>query len=399
MTTSSALKDLKVLEYGDMVPGAYCARLLADAGADVVKVEPPWGDSARQQGPYPGGVEDPDWSGLFLYLNANKRGITLDLAQEEQLKDFKRLASQADVLVLDQKAATIDSLGLRREHLKGLNPGLIVTAITPFGLTGPHRDYLGDDLISVSSGGLAFATPGVPDTIHDPEKEPPLRANAYVGDFLAGVQASAATMVAVLFRSINGEGCEVDLSRQEAVAMVLPFELAHGSHNATKKREPYIFGAMPNAYLPCRDGYVVIMAILDRHWRGLMQLTGNADWADLEIFHSAQERARNWDALEPLILEWTMKHTGAEITELAQSRGIPCFPAFTVGEMVRSEHVVEREFMWNMKAPDGQGFQLPGYPVRMAGTPWQLRRPAPKLGEHNGQFQARSSGQWPAPGA
>jgi crotonobetainyl-CoA:carnitine CoA-transferase CaiB-like acyl-CoA transferase len=379
----SALTNLKILDYGDMVPGAYCARLLADAGADVVKVEPPTGDSARQNGPFPGDVKDPNWSGLYLYLNANKRGITLDLATRKDMAVFKELAAKADVLVLDNTAAEIDNLGLRRHDLQALNPSLIVTAITPFGLTGPKRDHTGDDLIAVSAGGMAHATPGIPDMIHDPEKEPPLRANTYVGDILAGVQGAVATMVAVLSRSLNGQGSEVDVSRQEAVSMVLPFELAHASHHEAKRREPTIFGAMPNAYLPCKDGYVVIMAVMDAHWRALMDLTGNPDWGEIEIFANAQERARNWDALEPLLMEWTMNLSGAEITRLAQAQGIPCFPAYTVGDMVDSEHVKAREFMWQMEGPQGQQFQLPGYPVRMAATPWRLRRPAPKLGEHN----------------
>ena len=113
-----------------------------------------------------------------------------------------------------------------------------------------------------------------------------------------------------------------------------------------------------------------------------MDLADNPDWAELEVFSSGVERARNWDALEPLLLEWTMAHTGAEIAELAQDRGIPCFPAYTVGQMVDSAHVIERRFMRDVEAPGGEKFKLPGYPVRMERTPWQLFKSAPKLGEH-----------------
>jgi crotonobetainyl-CoA:carnitine CoA-transferase CaiB-like acyl-CoA transferase len=121
-----------------------------------------------------------------------------------------------------------------------------------------------------------------------------------------------------------------------------------------------------------------------------MELTGNRTWGQMEMFANAQERARNWDALEPLVLEWTMNHTGAEIAELAQGQGVPCFPAYSVGEMVNSEHVAARDFMWDLEGPGGQKFQLPGYPVRMEATPWRLRRPAPRLGEHNAQV----IGEW-----
>ncbi|MCH7554002.1 MAG: CoA transferase, partial [Chloroflexi bacterium] len=316
------------------------ARLLADAGADVVKVEPPGGDSARKVGPFPGGVDDPDWSGLFLYLNANKRGISLDFSEKDQLEDFKRLAAQVDVLVLDRRAVEIDALGLRREDLKGANQGLIVTAITPFGLTGPHRDYLGDDLIFVSAGGLAYATPGVPDTIHDPEQEPPLRANAYVGDFLAGVQAAAATMAAVLCRSITGEGCEVDLSRQEAVAMVLPFELAHASHHEAKKREPTIFGAMPNAYLPCKDGYVFIFASEPHMWEGLVKAMGEPEWAKAEIFKGHyRERTRYGPEIYAMMQEWLDVTGKEEIFQACQENRVPSTAVYNMAEVLRNTHL------------------------------------------------------------
>ena len=395
MLKEGALSGLKVVELTDQVSGqvagSFCARLLGDAGADVVKVEPPHGDRYRRNGPYPGGVPDPEWSGLFLYLNSNKRGVSLDIESAGGWAAFLDLAAASDFLVLGQNSAEIERLGLRRERFSDANPGLIVTAITPFGLTGPNSAYLGDDLIAISAGGMAFATPGVPDRVGDPDLEPPLRSNTHMAGYLAGVQGAMASIAALLSRALGqGAGCEIDLSMQEAVAAVMPFELAHASYHKAKGRQPGVFGLMPNAYLPCRDGYVVVMAVMEAHWRNLMDLAGNPDWADLEVFSSGVERARNWDALEPLLLEWTMAHTGAEIAQLAQDRGIPCFPAYTVGQMVDSAHVTERGFMLDMKGPGGEKFKLPGYPVRLERTPWQLFRPAPKLGEHTSEVL----GEW-----
>ena len=385
MPGSTTLSDLRVMEYGDLVSGPYCARLLGDAGADVVKVEPPAGDQSRRRGPFPDGVVDPEWSGLYLYVNANKRGITLDLEEQRDMGTFHDLLRHVDVLVLNHTPAHLERLGLRRYQLRELNPGLIVTTITPFGLWGPYRDFSGDDLIAVSAGGLAHATPGIPDMVHDPNQETPLRANAYVGEFLAGIQGAIASMAAIMTREQTGEGAEVDVSQQEAVAMVIPYELAHASYLEPKRREPMIFGAMPNAYLPCKDGYVVVVAIMEPHWKALTELIGNPELAQIKIFSDAAERARNWDALEPMLLEWTMRHTGAEIAQLAQSKGIPCFPAYTVGQMVDSEHVAARRFLWTLEEPKGRKFKLPGYPVHMDSTPWCLRRPAPKLGEHTAE--------------
>lgn len=390
MLEKGALSGLKVLELTDQVAGSFCARLLGDAGADVVKVEPPEGDRYRRNGPYPGGIPDPDWSGLFLYLNSNKRAVSLDIGSTGGRAAFLDLAAASDFLVLGQNSTEIERLGLRREQLSYNNRGLIVIAITPFGLRGPNSSYLGDELIAISAGGMAYATPGIPDGVQDPASEPPLRSNTHMAGYLAGVQGAMAGVAALLSRTIQGAGCEIDLSVQEAVAAVMPFELAHASYHEAKGRKPGVFGLMPNAYLPCKDGYVVVMAVMETHWRNLMDLAGNPDWAGLEVFSSGVERARNWDALEPLLLGWTMDHTGAEIAQLAQDRGIPCFPAYTVGQMVDSAHVTERGFMVDMEGPGGQKFKLPGYPVRLERTPWRLFRPAPKLGEHTSEVL----GEW-----
>ena len=384
-TPPSALVGVRVVEYTEMASASFCARLLGDAGAEVVKVETPEGDRYRRHGPFPDGQPDPDWSGMFLYLNANKRGAGLDLRNRRQREVFNELVGKADILVVGGQSADIESEGLRREALGELNPGLIVCAITPFGLSGPNSGYVGDELTAVASGGLSFATPGVPDGVNDPENEPPLSANTPLAELMTGVLGSAACVAALLARQFSGQGCEIDLSLQEGVAAVMPYELAHAAYHEPKKREAIGFALMPNVYLPCKDGYVVIMAVLEGHWRNLMEAAGNPDWAELEVFGNALERGRNWDALEPLLLEWTMSHTGEEVARLAQERGVPCFPAYSVGQMVESPHVTERGFLQELTSPGGRSFKLPGYPIHMAATPWRSFRPAPKLGEHTAE--------------
>ena len=292
---------------------------------------------------------------------------------------------KADILIAGGQSAEVERQGLRRETLQHLNPGLIVAAITPFGLSGPNSGYVGDDLTAVASGGLSFATPGVPDGVQDPAKEPPLTANTPLAELMTGVLGAAGCVAALLARQFSGQGCEIDLSLQEGVAAVMPYELAHAAYHEPKKRELLGFALMPNVYMPCKDGYVVIMAVLEGHWRNLMEAAGNPDWGDLEVFATAQERGRNWDALEPLLLEWTMSHTGEEIARLAQERGVPCFPAYTVGQMMESPHVVERGFLQELTSPGGRSFKLPGHPIRMAATPWRYFRPAPRLGQHTAE--------------
>ena len=382
------------MEYSETASASFCARLLGDAGADVVKVEPPEGDQYRRHGPFPDGEPDPDWSGMFLYLNANKRGVGLDFKNPPQREAFDELVSKADILVVGGQSADIEGLGLRRETFQQLNPGLIVCAITPFGLSGPNSRYLGDELTAVAAGGLSFATPGVPDGVADPAREPPLTANTPLAELMTGVLGSAACVAALLSRQFNRLGCEIDLSLQEGVAAVMPYEHAHAAYHEPKKRELLGFALMPNVYMPCRDGYVVIMAVLDGHWRSLMEAAGNPDWGDLEVFANAQERGRNWDALEPLLLEWTMSHTGEEIARMAQERGVPCFPAYSVGQMMESAHVAERDFLQEHTSPGGQTFKLPGHPIRMGATPWRSFRPAPRLGQHTGEVLGEWLG-WP----
>ena len=378
----AALTGVRVVEYTEMASASFCARLLGDAGADVVKVETPEGDRYRRHGPFPDDQPDPDWSGMFLYLNANKRGVGLDLQSPPQKAAFDDLVAKADILVVGGQSAEIARQGLRRETLQHLNPGLIVAAITPFGLSGPNSAYVGDELTAVASGGLSFGTPGIPDGVEDPAKEPPLSANTPLGELMTGVLGAAACVAALLARQFSGLGCEIDLSLQEGVAAVMPYELAHAAYHEPKKREPPGFGLMPNVYMPCKDGYVVIMAVLDGHWRSLMEAAGSPDWAESEVFATGQQRAQNWDALEPFMLEWTMSHTGEEIARLAQERGVPCFPAYTVGQMMDSPHVAERAFLQEFTSPGGRSFQLPGHPIRMSATPWRSFRPAPRLGQH-----------------
>ncbi|MBM4406069.1 MAG: CoA transferase [Chloroflexi bacterium] len=362
---TAPLSGLRVVEIADFVAGPYACRLLADAGADVIKIEPPTGDSSRSRGPFPGRTPGPNSSILFHYLNRGKRGLILDCSERQNRPRILELLNDADVLLLDAPASTIDRLNLRYAELASVNPRLIVSILTPFGLTGSKRTYLGDDLITVSAGGLAFASPGLPDMPRDPYEEPPLRANTHIGEYTAGIQAATAVFAGLARRDITGQGCELDISKQEAVAAIMTWEIAHASHLTPKRRNPEVFGSQPNAYLPCKDGYVVVAAFLDHHWRSLVRVMGRPDWGASEVFATSADRARNWDALEPLLLEWTTAHTGEEIAKLAQVHGVPCFPAYGIGQMVDSPQTRSRGFIRKDRLTDGSRVLLPGNPIRV----------------------------------
>ena len=377
------LSGIRVVEYGDFISGPYCARLLADAGAEVIKVETPQGDEARRRGPFPEDKPDPNKSGLFMYLNLNKRGTVLDLSQPQDMETLLELLKRADILVENHSPESMKKLGLDYSSLHALFPGLIITSISPFGQTGPYRDYKGDDLIALNMGGLAYATPGLPDHIEAPTEEPPLRPATYLSDFAAGVVASSATFLALFSRGRDGLGRHVDVSQQEVIASMLVWDTTHYSYLGTPKpRYPTVqAGLAPNTYLPCKDGYVAIVTFSDDHWRKLAEIMGVQDLAKNELFEESPSRAQYWDALEPIILEWTMAHTGEEILELTQSKGLPCFPAYQVSQTVDSDHVKKRGSLTEVEA-EGVSWEMPTLPFRYSEMPSYPITPAPSLGEH-----------------
>ncbi|MCH8064014.1 MAG: CoA transferase, partial [Chloroflexi bacterium] len=211
-----ALSDVTVVEYSRGAMGATCAKAMADLGATVVKVEPPDGDPLRLAGPFPDDEPHPDKSGLFLYLNANKKGVTLDLESNSGRATLRRLIAAADVFVTDLQPRDASELLLDYDSLKRINQGLVATYVTHFGHTGPYKDYQGTDLISWHMGGLGYETPAF--YVTDAEKEYPLRGGTNQAEYLAGWTAAAATMAGLAYRETYGVGQMVDVSAMEAVA-------------------------------------------------------------------------------------------------------------------------------------------------------------------------------------
>src|SRR5581483_4571005 len=211
---AGALQRLKVVEVGDLVSAPYAAKLMADLGAEVVKVErPKTGDAARRRGPFPGGAPHPDKSGLFLYLNANKYGVTLDLAQPQGFELLEDLSAGADVLIHNLPPAEMDRIGLSFERLARRNPRLVMTSIAPFGLSGPHRNWRAEELTVWSSGGVCVLNGAGP---NHPEL-PPLKTFGSQAGFQAAAHAAVAAMGAVFAQLRSGKGQHVEVSGQEAL--------------------------------------------------------------------------------------------------------------------------------------------------------------------------------------
>jgi len=378
-----ALAGFRVVEYGDMVSASYAAKLIADMGAEVIKVEHPvGGDSARQRGPYPGRIPHPEKSGLFLYLNTNKRGVTLNLETPRGQDAFQRLVAQADLLIHNVHPTRMAALGLDYERLASKNKELVMTSITPFGLTGPHKDYQAYDLNSWSAGGLTYLNGGGPGT----EDLPPLKVFGQQSGFQAGVHAAVASLGALFARLRDGVGQHVDFSTQECLMAISEFA---GIMPAYIKQVVVRFtgnkAIRPLDIMECKDGWIYVCCVEEHQWKGFVDIMGNPEWADESLFATRLDRAENWDALELFMAPWVKEQTVEELYHKAQARRIPFAPVSTMGDLLNSEHLKARGFFAEIAHPVAGKFPYPSSPYQFSATPWALRRPAPCLGQHNAE--------------
>jgi crotonobetainyl-CoA:carnitine CoA-transferase CaiB-like acyl-CoA transferase len=384
--SDAALSDLFVLEYAEGVAGPFCGKAFADLGADVVKVESPRGDRSRAVGPFPGDVPHRERSGQFLYNNANKRGITLDLERGSERQDFLDLAASADILIIDLPPLRLRDLDLDYAHLQVVNNQLIVTCISPFGQTGPYGDYRSTELTTFHIGGMGRETPY--NQVTNLAQEPPLKAGGYQASYLTGWTAATATMVALHHRAVYGSGQLVDIAEMEAVASMLRYTFASLSHdpNGVWPRQKIGFPWI----LPCKDGHVSFSPFhFDHWWAGFKDMMEHPAWAEAEMFSTMAGRLQYADALETLSIQWMMGHTKAELYAMALQRGLPCFPANSIPEVVHSRQFGVRNFFVTVAHPEAGAVTQPGPPYRLHGTPWRIARPAPCVGEHNAEVLAR----------
>ncbi len=379
-----ALSGLKVVEWSEFVSGPYCGKLLADLGAEVIKVEKPGcGDKARRHGPFPQDMPHPEKSGLFLYLNTNKLGVTLNVRNATGAEVFIKLVRWADVIVESNAPSELEELGFHWENLKSLNSRLVMTSITPFGQTGPYRDYRACDLNIFHASGLAFVNPS--DGVDDAEQQPPLKGPLHQSGFVAGITAALTTMSAVFASQMTGLGQHVDLSEQEALASIMRREFAvHTMEDMIWTRPK---GSMPGLATSdiyrCSDGLVYLSCGQDRMWAGWVEAMGNPEWAAGELFQDRTTRRENWDAVKSLIEEWTMERTRAEVAAAADVRRVPCRPLNTVDDLFNSELLSARDYFQEIDHKEAGKVTLPGAPYKISRTPWRVERPAPLLGEHN----------------
>ena len=371
------LDDLVVLDLSEGVAGPLCARLLADYGAKVVKIEPPGGGSSRSLHPFMGDDADPEKSLFHLLLNLNKRGITLDITKPEGAELFRKLARKADIIVESFTPGYLASLGLDYESLERENPGLIMTSITPFGQTGPYSQYKGNEIV-------AYATSGIMAISGESDREP-LQHGGFPALYEAGMNGFIGTNAALLCRDIDGLGQQVDVSIQEVVASSLivnqPYYSFAGGVQGRRQAEGTNFGQV----MPCKDGYFIAQPGGGATWDAIADFFERPELKE-HRFADLDERVHNGAEMDSIILAATENRTMAEMFKTAAEKyrmllGIVQTPE----DLANCPQLEARSFYEEVEHPVVGKIRVPFRLWNMSEGSAAYRTPAPLVGQHTAE--------------
>ena len=363
--------------------GVFCGKLLADYGADVIKVEPPSGDPTRQKPPFIGDQPGPERSVDFLYYNTNKKSVTLDLENPRGRELFMKLVASADVLVESFPVGYMKSLGLDFDSLKPGNPGLVMASITPFGQTGPWKDFQSSDLISLAASGFMQIT-GEPDG-------PPMRQGNEQSHFPGAQHAASAIMAALFYRDIqDGTGQHIDISMQEA--MITFYTDAHPTL-AWMQREENVtrVGAtstlvIPLGVYPSSDGWISAGIITPREWEALSQwmyeVTGNEETLNDNYKGGNQDRAPYNDLITAMVIDFTTRFTSEELFHQGQERNLVIIPVNSVSDLLSDPQLEASNFWFDLDHTEAGTLKYP-LGVFDSEDVSPITNPAPHLGQDN----------------
>ena len=362
--------------------GQPAGRSLADLGADVIKIEPPDGDSARSLAPFAGDTPHPERSLFFLHFNTNKRGIVLDLASPDDRQRFLRLVRTADVVLESYAPGHLASLGLDYATLEAERPGLVLTSITPFGHSGLYRDFQGPDLVCSALGGQAY--------FEGPHDGTPVAQPRYQAYQMAGLHAAYGTLLALWHRLRTGEGQQVDVSVHEVLA-AQQFIFAHyASHQGVRKRVGKLSWGNTYGFYPCADGWVFLSVVMLHQWMAF------AEWTQDPILMESSFEDHLVKAEAELvgdqIAAFTSTMTVEEFVTEATRRRVPAGPVNDMPAFVEHAHTKARGFMTEVEHPIVGRYRAPGAPAIYSGSPWRIRRSAPTLGQHTAEVLAELEG-------
>lgn len=375
MTKKGPLAGLLIIDLTAMVMGPYCTQIMADMGADVIKVEPPAGDNTRFISVAP----DTGLAGVFVNVNRGKRSITLDLRLEEDKNTLRAMIAKADVFIHSQRAKAIGKLGFSYPEVAAINPKIVYTNCYGYGRRGPDRDLTAyDDVIQAECGFVA---------VQQMLTGEPNYVGTIVADKVAGLTALYATSMALFYRERTGIGQEVEIGMFETMASFMLVEHANGAMFSPPLSEafyPRVVAPNRKPY-PTKDGYISVLVYNDKQWNAFIDAV-KPDWAGPH-FATLAQRVKQIDTIYHLVGNTLKERTTAEWLSLFRSLDIPSAPIRTPGELFDNEHLNAAGFFETIDTEYGP-VRFPGVPSWMSATPGQVTGFAPKLGEHTDEILA-----------
>jgi crotonobetainyl-CoA:carnitine CoA-transferase CaiB-like acyl-CoA transferase len=377
---AGALEGLKVVEIAEGISGPYAGKLIADLGAEVIKVERPrLGDGLRYVAPFYHDKPSADCGLLFNFFNTSKLGVTLDVESATGQKWLDRLLGNADVLLVGAMPAEVMDRRLDFEQWHERYRELVCTYVTPFGLEGPYRDWKGGELVAFHMSGLGLATPRHRLSV---EGQRPLKAGGNQALMIAGLSAATGTMHALFARQGSGRGSLVDVSEVEPLASFQFLQTARWTYAGDTGDRGYGEGSRR---FWCADGAVSMLLFTgqQRQWEAFRELIDNPTWLDEGSYQPPLSRIKEDDPFWARVNQWSARHTKEEVYRKAQALRVPLFPENDIASAVESGQVKSRGFMQAMPLATGDSVSAPAAPYTMYGTPTQIYGPAPTLGRDN----------------
>jgi CoA:oxalate CoA-transferase len=366
------LKDIVVLDLTRVLAGPYTSMLLADFGANVIKIEAPGtGDDSRAFGPFIGNE-----SVYFMSLNRGKRSMTLNLKEKKAQQLFKAMVKKADIVLENYRPGTMEKFGLGYEALKAINPKLVYAACSGFGHTGPYSDKPAYDVIVQGMGGIMSIT--------GQENGEPTRVGASIGDITAGLFTAVGTLIALYHREVTGEGQKVDVGMLDCQVAILENAIArYVSSGIVPKpignRHPSI---TPFEAFKAKDGYVIIAIGNDKLWEKFCNLINRPELVSDERFRSNPKRTAHQKELKAILDAVFPLKTVDEWLQEIETAGIPCGPINTVDRVINDVQINHREMIVETEHPEAGKIKMAGIPVKLSETPGSVDSPAPMLGQH-----------------
>jgi len=372
------LAGVRVLELTTTWAGPMCAAVLADLGADVIKIELPGGEVARSLPPF---IRGGAVSLAYTTVNRNKRSLTLDVRRAEGRDIFLKLARTSDIVVENFKAGTTDKWGVGYGAVRAVKPDIVYVSITGWGQFGPCQQRAGYDPLAQATSGF-MSVNGAPDG-------PPTKAAIFLGDDLGGLHGAIGAIAALRHRDRSGEGQQVDVALLDAVLFQSDGLPTLGALGVAPTRMGNQYGlAVPANTYDCTDGQVYVAILLDCHWKILAEMIGFAELGDDPAFATLAGRATNRDACNAMVGAWLAERTRAEAIEAFNRKGLPIAPVNSYVDSANDEHVRARDMLQPTRIEDGSEVPIVGPAAKFSRTPTRVRTGAPSLGEHNCEILA-----------